>query len=199
MTPREVGQPGATGDPCIPQDEFSPKFSGYSETEVNIESQSPSCSTGVCLVANFRGRTGCPYGQRAASVDGQIVVDPSLGPDERCYFPGTSHEPANEVKVPVEPQLMARSPEKSVYCSCRCDGPAGQGPFCACPSGFECTHLVDYYGTATGDEVSGSYCLKTGTHITDVTKIDHTECKRSYLGVLPEPACEEPASIIPDE
>jgi hypothetical protein len=191
LTPHDVGQPGAVGDPCTPQEEFSPKFSGYIETGVNVESQSPSCSTGICLVANFRGRTGCPYGQRAASVDGQIVVDPSLGPDERCYFPGVSHEPANEVKVPVEPQLIARSPEKSVYCSCRCDGPAGEGPFCACPSGFECTHLVDDYGIATSGEVSGSYCVKTGTQLPDPTKVDPTECNRRFVAPRPQ-GCEDP-------
>lgn len=175
--PHPIASPGGMGDPCTPQDEFSPTFNGFRETEVNVESGSPSCSTGICLAASFRGRTSCAYGQPPGpTVDGVTGVDPSLGPDARCYLPGATHEPANEVTVPVDPQLLARSPEKSVYCSCRCDGPAGQGPFCACPSGFECTHLVDDYGTATNAQFAGSYCIKAGTEVPDPTKIPQADC-----------------------
>jgi hypothetical protein len=184
--PPQVATPGGMGDPCIPGDEFRQNFSGYGETEVNIESGSPSCSTGICLVAHFAGRTTCPYGQPGVTVDGVTSVDPSLGPDERCYLPGASHEPANEITVPVAPQLVARSPEKSVYCSCRCDGPAGEGPFCACPSGFECAHLVDSYGTAGGAQFTGSYCIKAGTGVPDPGKIPQNNCSDPG-GDLPPP------------
>ena len=71
------------------------------------------------------------------------------------------------VAVPVPPQLVNRPPEESVYCSCRCEGPAGQGPFCACPDGFECAKLVDAYGTEGGAQVAGSYCIKAGTGVDD--------------------------------
>ena len=91
----------------------------------------------------FRGRTNCPDGQ----------ADPAR---PTCFTTGDNPVP---VTVPVKPQL----PDTSVYCSCRCDGPAGAGPYCACPDGFECTHLVDTYGTDGGREVAGSYCTKTGT------------------------------------
>src|SRR5258706_11907102 len=56
------------GDSCIPDDESRPDFSGYAENEVNIESESPSCQTGVCLVNHFRGRVSCPDGQPADSL-----------------------------------------------------------------------------------------------------------------------------------
>ena len=191
-SPRAGVTPGAMGDPCTPQDEFSPNFNGFRETEVNIESGSPSCSTGICLTANFRGRVSCPYGQPAVTIDGVPRVDPALAPDERCYLPGTSHEPANEVKVAVDPQLLARSPEKSVYCSCRCDGP-GDGPFCPCPSGFECAHLVDTYGAVEGGQLAGSYCIKSGTNVPDPTKIDQTECQIRGVTRAPRPeGCGDP-------
>ena len=43
-------------------------------------------------------------------------------------------------------------------CSCRCDGPEGTGPFCACGDGFACEHLIDDLGL--GDRyLAGSYCM----------------------------------------
>jgi hypothetical protein len=170
---------GTLGDPCITQDEANPLFSGFAETEVNVESGSPSCSTGVCLVANFRGRVSCPYGQPD---DGKIVnglpeVDPA---QQRCQTTGPNPVP---VQVPVRPQLVARSPEDAVYCSCRCDGPDPTAAYCACPSGFECTKLVDDYGSAGGDSVAGSYCIKSGTAVIDVTQVPQAACNAA----LPSP------------
>jgi hypothetical protein len=132
---------------CTPGDEARPNFSGYRETEVNLESRSPSCSSGICLVNAFRGRTSCPGGQ----------PDPSR---PTCFTTGDNPVP---VTVPVEAWLPGRPPESSVYCSCRCAAPAGAGPLCACPDGFECTKLVDAYGTDGGAQLAGSYCTKTGT------------------------------------
>jgi hypothetical protein len=43
-------------------------------------------------------------------------------------------------------------------CSCRCDGPAGTGPFCACAAGFSCQHQLDDLGLG-GAELAGSYCV----------------------------------------
>jgi hypothetical protein len=49
--------------------------------------------------------------------------------------------------------------EESVgMCSCRCDGPAGTGPFCACDSGFSCEHQIDDIGVGSLNLV-GSYCI----------------------------------------
>jgi len=164
------------GDPCTPGDEFNPNFSGFEVTEVNIQTGTTSCNSGVCLVANFQGRTTCPYGQ-PADPSGSGMADPTIPAEDRCYLPGAAQAPANAIAVPVTPQLVRRSPADAVYCSCRCDGPAGTGPFCACPSGFECRHLVDQYGTSTADQGAGSYCLKAGTEVADPTEFSSaTEC-----------------------
>ncbi len=56
-------QSGGVGDPCTPEDEYQPAFSGFSPSEVNVESRSFQCETRVCLVNHFRGRVSCPLGQ----------------------------------------------------------------------------------------------------------------------------------------
>ena len=49
-----------------------------------------------------------------------------------------------------------------VYCSCRCDLPAGQaGPRCTCPSGFSCVPAFD-----TGP-FAGSYCTLTESIVSE--------------------------------
>lgn len=58
-------QSGGIGDPCIPEDEYSANFAGFKLTEENIESRSFQCSTRICLVNHFQGRTTCPQGQAA--------------------------------------------------------------------------------------------------------------------------------------
>jgi len=70
------------GDPCTPEQEFDPSFTGFDEKEVNVESKSFQCRTRICLVNHFRGRVKCPYGQ---SVDG---ASPDGAPT--CVIPGTT-------------------------------------------------------------------------------------------------------------
>src|SRR5215471_18426891 len=89
-------QSGGVGDPCIPEDEYKKNFSGYAETEVNVESRSFQCETRVCLVANFRGRVSCPYGQPAAGMN-QTGVAPGLNADDYCYLPGTKRDDVNKI------------------------------------------------------------------------------------------------------
>ncbi len=149
--------PGGVGDPCVPEDEYNRGFSGFSETEVNVESRSFQCETRVCLVNHFRGRVSCPYGQTEA--------DLMLPPDDprRCRVPGASG--ANEVDaidVVVEPQLVERQANNAVYCSCRCDGPDPNARYCECPDGFQCTELVEDLGLGSG-QLAGSYCIKDNT------------------------------------
>src|SRR5689334_9307103 len=62
-------QSGGIGDPCIPEDEYSAGFAGFKVTEENIESRSFQCSTRICLVNHFQGRTTCPEGQAAPEAD----------------------------------------------------------------------------------------------------------------------------------
>jgi hypothetical protein len=154
-------QSGGIGDPCVPEDEYRSNFSGYSAAEVNVESRSFQCETRVCLVNHFNGRVSCPYGQGAAK--GGSTVDPLIPQDERCYLPGASASDVNAVvSVVVKPQQITRPPDKSVYCSCRCDGPDSTVNYCQCPSGYACEKLVTDYGFGSA-QLAGSYCIKDGT------------------------------------
>lgn len=153
--------PGGVGDPCIPEDEYSPTFSGFGETEVNVESRSFQCETRICIADHFRGRVSCPYGQtkdyvtanapNAKNVNG--TPDPGL-----CYVPTSS---AEAVSVAVAPQLLERRAENTVYCSCRCNGSDKSAHYCTCPSGYSCLPLVPDLGLGQA-QLAGSYCLKDG-------------------------------------
>ena len=148
-------QSGGIGDPCVPEDEYQQYFSGYSYTEVNLESRSFQCETRLCLVNHFQGRVTCPYGQ----------VDPAMDsrPDyQKCHVPGTVGQ-ENVIKVPVNKQYSNRTPSNSVYCSCRCAGIDPEGRYCKCPTGFQCAHLLDYVVRLGARELAGSYCVKDGT------------------------------------
>jgi hypothetical protein len=161
-------EPGGVGDPCVPEDEYQTTFGGYDESEVNVESRSFQCETRVCLVNHFRGRVSCPYGQ----TEGDLAL-PGTDP-KRCRIPGTSGtNPVDVVSVPVPAQLQSRSAAASpdhggddvkdaVYCSCRCDGPDPNARYCECPSGFECTKLIDDLGLGSA-QLAGSYCIKSGS------------------------------------
>jgi hypothetical protein len=178
-------EPGGVGDPCTPEDEYVQTFSGYKETEVNVESRSFQCETRVCLVNHFRGRVSCPYGQSSTDtptfdpntgqqVSGLPPTDPHV-----CRIPGTSGQLATDaIVVPVPPQLYSRTAtatadrtgqgkvEDAVYCSCRCanaDGNTDDGArYCECPSGFVCRKLIDDVGLGSS-ELAGSYCIREGT------------------------------------
>jgi len=157
-------RPGGVGDPCIPEDEYSPRFGGFDEREVNVESRSVQCETRTCLVNHFRGRASCPYGQTRDDITALPATDP-----RRCRIPGS----ADGVEVPVRPQIAHRSAAatshpgdgvvETVYCSCRCadaDGARDDGTrYCDCPSGYACTPLIDDLGLGK-KELAGSYCVR---------------------------------------
>lgn len=48
--------------------------------------------------------------------------------------------------------------EQLVMCSCRCDGPDGDGPFCACPDAYTCESVVEALD-ATSSRYAGAYCV----------------------------------------
>jgi hypothetical protein len=157
-------KPGGVGDPCIPEDEYSTTFSGYSAEEVNVESRSFQCETRVCLVNHFQGRVSCPYGQTQEA----ISESPNDGSGaDRCHIPGTLGDRNQDaVQVPVNPQLAQRQDDDTVYCSCRCanaDGKDDDGAnYCKCPSGYSCTQLID--DLALGNkQLAGAYCIRNGT------------------------------------
>jgi hypothetical protein len=123
---------------CINEAEHEPYFSGFTRSELNIETRSTACDSRVCVTTGFQGRVSCPYGQLVAG--------------RSCRLPGTD----NPVEVPVEPQLVERPPEVVSFCSCRCSGP-GPGPFCTCPDNMECSVVFPYLGPESASE-AGSYC-----------------------------------------
>jgi hypothetical protein len=150
--------PGGVGDPCTPEDEYQQNFSGFQETETNVESRSFQCETRLCLVNHFRGRVSCRVGQGAQDGDYH----------PKCSIPGTvattDRNDLNNINVKVPAQLVERQTEKAVYCSCRCDGPDKNAKYCECPEGFECSPLVDNLKiTAGSGQLAGSYCIRTGT------------------------------------
>jgi hypothetical protein len=156
--------PTGVGDPCTPEQEYDPNFNGFDEQEVNVESKSFQCQTRLCLVAHFRGRVSCPYGQDEAG-------QPANGGKTACTVPGTKDPIVGNVadtkkKALVAAQCTDRTADKAVYCSCRCaniDGKTDDGAnYCKCPDGFNCAQLVTSIGQGdTG--LTGAYCIKDKT------------------------------------
>lgn len=132
------------GQVCIPPDEASPSFAGFSVGEINVTRFDPQCASGVCLAHDFQGRVTCPDG--------------NLGRDEECFTPA-----GEQVSVDVRPHAPRAPPEDHVYCSCRCGGPRELEPFCDCPNGMKCDQLVPYSVLESVDPLlsgAGAYCVK---------------------------------------
>lgn len=157
---------GGVGDPCTPEDEFFPEFSGFDLGEVNVESRSFQCETRVCLVNKFQGRVSCPYGTKGTPPDPTATVDHGYP----CEVPGFG----GYVTVPVDPQRTERPPELAVYCSCRCGGSDPNARYCECPSGFECSEIVANRGQGQS-ELAGSYCIRSGSDV-DPNRVNSREC-----------------------
>jgi|CZKU01.1.fsa_nt_gi hypothetical protein len=164
------------GDPCTPEQEYDPTFSGFDEHEVSTESESFQCQTRLCLVNHFQGRVSCPYGQgwdkkalkvtinspatAACSTPG--IGTPVTGPLDKT---GAPVDPKNAGEG-VKPQCTDRTADKTVYCSCRCadiSGTQNGGNFCNCPDGFACTQLVSSLSAGSDQGLTGAYCIKSGT------------------------------------
>jgi hypothetical protein len=155
-------QSGGIGDPCVPEDEYQQYFTGYSVTEVNMESRSFQCETRLCLVNHFQGRVSCPYGQTQKEADLGAMGTPSRQDFQNCHIPGTS-TPKNQIRVEVNKQYEGRKAANTVYCSCRCNGSDPTAHYCKCPTGFQCTELLNTIAGLGGKELAGSYCIKEGT------------------------------------
>ncbi len=191
---------GGVGDPCTPEQEYDVCFAGFDEQEVNVESKSFQCQTRLCLVNHFQGRVSCPYGQSAGETkipSGQCADLLGGSPvalyagQPTCSIPGGSAVlgdgaatgslgSAFQVQVAVQPQVTPRQASNTVYCSCRCanvNGATDDGPvYCACPDGYTCTQLVTSIGT-TEQELTGGYCIKTGTAFNPEATSGQTNCQ----------------------
>jgi hypothetical protein len=150
-------QSGGIGDPCVPEDEYQQYFSGYSVTEVNMESRSFQCETRLCLVNHFQGRVSCPYGQTEKE-----ATNPTREDFKNCHIPGTTGV-MNQIKVEVNKQFEGRKAANTVYCSCRCNGSDPAAHYCKCPTGYQCSELLNPIKGLGGQELAGSYCIKEGT------------------------------------
>lgn len=173
----------ALGAGCVPEQELDKSFLGFSLTEVSLESKTFSCASRICLVNHFQGRVTCPYGQ---SADGG-GYPPATG----CTIPGTDTavdgkdsngtvvDPTKQAAV--EAQCVHRTPSEAVVCSCRCANASGgvddAGPYCTCPSGFDCTQLVPGIGVAD-QGLTGAYCIKSGT---EYDPLDGSACGPTTL------------------
>ncbi len=139
--------PGHVGDPCLPDAEYSATFPPFSLREVYLESRSLECATRLCLVNHFQGRVSCPLGQ--TTTDGEPA----------CFVPGATER----VQTEVPAWDLDRPASRTVYCSCRCDGPDPGARYCECPSGFECRKLAPETDLDLDAELAGSYCIKSET------------------------------------
>ncbi|MGH7285980.1 MAG: hypothetical protein ACRELY_31050 [Polyangiaceae bacterium] len=142
--------------------------------EVNFESKSFQCQTRLCLVNHFQGRVSCQYGQDSSNPGKGPAGTTGINGDANktgCYVPNDSNtpitgDPSLGAKNIVNPQIVGRTADKTVYCSCRCanaDGKTDDGAnYCDCPDGFSCTHLVDSIGVGN-EGLTGSFCIKQGS------------------------------------
>jgi len=150
-------QSGGIGDPCVPEDEYQQYFSGYEATEVNIESKSFQCETRLCLVNHFNGRVSCPYGQTLPEATGMIKPEETALPHPWYLRPRDPHQGRRQQAVRPAPR------RDTVYCSCRCAGTDSNARYCKCPTGFQCSKLLDPIDRLGAKELAGSYCIKNGT------------------------------------
>jgi len=80
-----------------------------------------------------------------------------------------------------------RRPDRAVYCSCRCDGPDPNARYCKCPTGFECSLLINPNDRLGAAELSGSYCIKNGTAFGTGTNTSQV-CQPNTPTPPPDPA-----------
>jgi hypothetical protein len=119
------------GDPCTPEDEFSPVFAGFKVSEENIESRSFQCQSRLCLVNHFQGRASCPLGQPPPV---------NCGSDSDCA--GTEVDGVKAVCVPAPTPAVscdpAADPSDPLHPGIACAGTGGacdeKGKFCTCIS-----------------------------------------------------------------
>lgn len=116
----DAGIPTVLGPACVPT--VVPE-GGFSSAEVTVETYTP-----VCGEPPLEGiPTRPPIG---------VCVVYALEGDPR---PGCTRDCSS----PVEAARRA-------FCTCRCDGDPGTGPFCACPADARCERLVEFGGRSGG-------------------------------------------------
>jgi hypothetical protein len=164
-------QSGGVGDPCIPEDEYSPEFSGFDPAEENIESRSFQCETRICLVNHFQGRVSCPLGQEPPRACNPASAD-ACASGEQCVEVPT-------VALPCEPEVADAGASQCASSGGTCD-PLTRTCVCdessSCAEGFSCDlearrckrYICHAPGacqsaSATGEQNAGKACCVPGT------------------------------------
>lgn len=160
------------GDPCTPEPEYDHDGGGAVLTDLGIDLNSTSCVSRVCLSYYFQGRVTCPYGNAKGGQTGTCRAVPELlglytldaTPSGELCCPQVGDVEQRSLTKPVEAQCSGKNALDSVYCSCRCDVPAGVDRnlvrLCDCPSGFACLPILENPALPIGKR--GSYCVKQG-------------------------------------
>jgi hypothetical protein len=125
---RAVGDSSYTGKRCMPP------LESYDQSQAVLETRSPACGGGPCLVYHLEG-----------SVSASCVPKPQIHPCARDEVGCT----------PPQPCASQEELAKFAFCSCRCDAPDPDAQLCPCHAGFACTPLIE-----DGDPaLVGSYCV----------------------------------------
>ena len=120
-------QSGGVGDPCVPDEETDATFPGFHIDESYIESRSFQCSTRICLVNHFQGRTSCPLGQAQADVKAcSGPGDKSCGGGKGCVVSATYAVPCNPCDKATDPTCKDTGCSDGLTCDpthfvCACD------------------------------------------------------------------------------
>jgi len=121
----------------------------------------------ICLIFVSTKLVACSSGTPETGEKAQEVTAGEVGAacDVEGPPPGDREvivqdgSPSCETNICLHHQPQA----DAAYCSCRCDGPEGTGPFCACPGDFECRPMISDFGVESSSHLVGSYCVKSGT------------------------------------
>lgn len=178
--------PTGIGDPCTPEAEYAPGGGGAVVTDRSVDLSSTSCDSRVCLSLYFQGRVTCPYGNgghagqagpclAVAAHPGLYTLDGTREGEPCCPVAGDPQQ--TTVQLPVRAQCSGRAASDAVFCSCRCDVPAGVDRstvrLCACPDGFSCAPVFDDPALPLAGR--GSYCVRDGAKGADLVAADDVE------------------------
>jgi hypothetical protein len=126
----------AVGAPCLPE---QVPAGGFDQSEAYIESSSVQCETRVCMVYHLEG---APKGTSPCH---DKPVPTCMAGDKNC--------------VMQTPCATDEEVAKFVYCTCRCESGNSKFASCTCPSGYDCTPVLEQGSVG----VRGSYCVRSDT------------------------------------
>lgn len=129
------------GDPCIPETipcNAEGTVCGVRKSESYIEATSVQCRSRLCIVHKLDNSS------EKIPADPRKTCDKFDDPDDP------------DAEGCLDPKELL----KSVYCTCRCDGPKTSLEFCDCPDDFTCEPILNLGGPG----IQGSYCVRKGSN-----------------------------------